>query len=120
LISDLRGRVHTQGNGLHGRGTTPHAAERNTAHVQGRWSVGEQAASKTLATAVDDRHPGRDDLRPGCIPEFQQELAGRAAGLLQRRAFDVAQLARENRGRGDGRAFLRASQITAFRDYNNI
>jgi len=65
---------------------------------------------------VDVRHSGRDNLRPGRIPEFQQELAGRAASLLQRRSFDVAQLARENRGRGGGRAFLRAPQITAFRD----
>jgi len=94
VISDLRRRIHTQGNGLHGRGTTPHAAERDAAHVQGRWSTGEKAASKTLATAVDDRHSGRDDLRPGRIPEFQQKLEGRAEGLLQRRAFDVAQLAR--------------------------
>lgn len=115
-ISDLRRRVHTQGNGLHGRGTTSHAAERYAAHVQGKWSTGEKAASKIMATSMDDRRPRRDNLRPGRLPQFQQELAGRAADLLlQRRAFDVAQLARKNRGRGGGRAFLRSSQITAFR-----
>jgi len=116
LISDLRRRIHTEGNGLHGRGTTPHAAERNAAHVQGR-SATEQASAKTLATAVDDRRPGRNDIRPGRVSEFQQELAGRASGLLQRRGSYVAQLARENRDRGGGRAFHRASQITLlFRD----
>jgi len=112
-ISDLRRRIHTKGNGLHGRGTTPHASERNAAHVQGRSSA-QQAAAKTLATAVDDRNPGRDYIRPGRVSEFQQELAGRATGLLQRRGSDVTQLARENRDRGGGGAFRRASQITAF------
>jgi len=94
-ISDLRRRIHTQGNGLHGRGTASHAAERYAAHVQGRFfATGQKAASKTVATSLDDRYPRRDNLRPWRVPQFHQELAGRAADLPQRRGSDVAQLAR--------------------------
>lgn len=111
VISDLRRRLHPQGNGLHGRGTAPDAAEHHAALVQGRSAGCGQAAAEAVATAVDDRVPDAHDFRGGRGPrsagQLQPQLEGRPARVQQRRVVvdgdGLAASARQDVHRARGR-----------------
>lgn len=107
LFTDLRRRLHPQGDGLHGGRTASHPVERHAALVQGKRSGGQQAAAQAVAASVDGRPPDRHDHRRdrSCRQRFDQKLAaGRVARVQRRWRCFIAfrRLSARYRWRGDG------------------
>lgn len=124
LFTDLRRRLHPQGDRFHGGRTASHPVERHAALLQGKRSGGQQAAAQAVAAPVDGRPPDRHDhrrdrpCRRGWRQRLDQTLAAGRVARVQRRWRCVipfrrlsARCQRGDGGVGGDGGLVRASPI---------